>query len=295
MIPATLPCLDEGAVLKTLENLRDACDFVVQVGGMVPGRAPRPLEAFLGQLASVRDRAVVFVRTDLLDRFFAEAFPRIDARIVLVTAGSAGPTPGPHRDRLGDPRISHWFGQNPDLPAPHPNFSALPIGFMDAYWPQGDQAALLRAHRAMPAVSEKPLRACASFHFNRSHPERTEVLRIVRDMPHVAVEPAKLPPDALWARHADFAFAVSPRGSGFDCHRTWEAILLRTIPIVRSSYVDPLYDGFPVAIVSDWREITPAAMAAWRERFADAFTRDVFERLTLDYWLRRIRCSAGRG
>src|SRR3954451_5777108 len=96
MIP-TLPCLDEGAVLKTLENLRDACDFVIQVGGMVPGRPPRPLEAFLPQASSVRDGAVVFVRTDLLDRFFAEAFPRIVARIVLVTAGGAGPAPGHHR------------------------------------------------------------------------------------------------------------------------------------------------------------------------------------------------------
>src|SRR4051794_41939517 len=92
MIP-TLPCLDEGAVLKTLENLRDACDFVIQVGGMVPGRPPRPLEAFLPQASSVRDGAVVFVRTDLLDRFFAEAFPRIVARIVLVTAGGGGPPP----------------------------------------------------------------------------------------------------------------------------------------------------------------------------------------------------------
>src|SRR4051794_41710041 len=125
MIP-TLPCLDEGAVLKTLENLRDACDFVIQVGGMVPGRPPRPLEAFLPQASSVRDGAVVFVRTDLLDRFFAEAFPRIVARIVLVTAGGARPPPRPHPHRLGDRGRPPLVRPDPAPPPPPPHVSPPP-------------------------------------------------------------------------------------------------------------------------------------------------------------------------
>ena len=118
--------------------------------------------------------------------------------------------------------------------------------------------------------------------------------RAERPHPHVFVEPRKISSEPLWMRHVDYAFEISPRGSGFDCHRTWEAILLRTIPIVRTSYVDPLYDGFPVVIVSDWREITPAAMAAWREQWKDGFTAEMFERLTLAHWLTRIHSAAGR-
>ena len=36
-----------------------------------------------------------------------------------------------------------------------------------------------------------------------------------------------------WAGLADFAFEVSPEGNGVDAHRTWEALVLKTIPIVR--------------------------------------------------------------
>ncbi len=293
-LDAARACLEETAVLKTLENLRKTCDFVIQIGGTLPGERARPLDEFLPDAGRMHDGDVVFVRSNMLDEFFSVAFPRIEARIVLITAGWSGPTPGPYRHHLDDPRIIRWFGQNYDLPSPHAKFEALPIGFMDAYWAPGNQRGLLRAHRELPAALAKPLRAFANFQFNISHPERLDVLDIVRTMPHVEVQRRKLSPERLWARRAEFAFEISPRGSGFDCHRTWEAILHRTIPIVRSSYVDPLYNGFPVAVVDDWRDITPEALALWREQFRGAFTLEMFTRLTLAYWTRRIRSAAAQ-
>jgi hypothetical protein len=97
-----------------------------------------------------------------------------------------------------------------------------------------------------------------------------------------------LGPEALWDRHADYAFAVSPRGAGLDCHRTWEALVLRTIPIVKHSTLLPVYGGFPVAVVRDWTEVTPKAMAAWRAALSDRFTACMFRRLTAAHWTARI-------
>ena len=45
---------------------------------------------------------------------------------------------------------------------------------------------------------------------------------------------------------------MSPQGNGLDCHRTWEALILKTIPIVRTSSLDPLYEGLPVVVVHEW-------------------------------------------
>ena len=42
-----------------------------------------------------------------------------------------------------------------------------------------------------------------------------------------------LAPASHWLQHAHFAFVASPSGNGLDCHRTWEALLLRSIPIVK--------------------------------------------------------------
>jgi len=297
MAEAVMYSLDDDAVLKNDENLREACDFIIHDGsGWVSSAVrqnPRPISTFLSQLGDLRDGATIYVKSDMLYGFFAQAFPRIDTRFVLVTAGEDCSTPGVYRCHLDDPRIIQWFGQNCDLPMRHPKFVPIPIGFTDPHHPHGDQVILHRLHRRMPPITDKPLRAHASFQFRPSHPERRRVLEIVRDMPHVDLEPRRIPPELLWIRHANYAFVISPPGNGADCHRTWEALLLRTIPIVRTSWLDPLYDELPVAIIPDWDEITPKAMAAWQAQFKDSFTAPVFARLTRNYWVDRIRMAAG--
>ena len=94
----------------------------------------------------------------------------------------------------------------------------------------------------------------------------------------------------LWREKTRYAFVVSPHGNGLDCHRTWESLVLGNIPIVKRSSIDPLYEGLPVVIVDDWREITPENSKRWLAEHADAFGRpEVQHRLTNDYWLTRAR------
>ena len=38
-------------------------------------------------------------------------------------------------------------------------------------------------------------------------------------------------------------------GNGEDCHRTWEAVLLGSIPIVRSSGIENLYQDAPIYVL----------------------------------------------
>lgn len=298
MIEGMLDTLPETAVLKNHQNLRALCDTVIAeppLGKRIAGwaRDPGLFAPLLDYLADLRDGAVVYVRSDLLDRFFAEVFPRIEVRILLVTATGDWATPGRHRHHLEDPRILHWFGENCDLGTPHPKYEPVPVAFADPDQPFGDQAVLMRVHRCMPSVREKPLTAHASFHLRMSHPERQQVWEIVRHLPGVMPEPKRIPPELLWVHHANHAFAISPRGNGRDCHRTWEALMLRTIPIVMTSPLDPVYAGFPVVIVEDWREITPEAMARWRQERQDSFTAAMFRRLTIDHWAERLRDAGG--
>ena len=286
--------LDQSVVLKNQQNLFEACDFLIHdgIGGVPPD--PRLLDAFLNEIDAVHDRAVIYVKSSLIKGFFEIAFPRLSTSFVLVTAGEDWATPGPYCCHLNDQRIIRWFGQNCDLRARHPKFEAIPLGFADSHWAHGDQAAMMRVHRRMPPVLDKPLKALASFHLNLSHPDRYEVWQRLRGNPNVVFEPRRIPPELLWIHHVNYAFEICPRGAGLDCHRTWEALLLRTIPIVRTSTLDPLYEGLPVVIISDWEEITAEAMALWRERYADGFTAAMFERLTRDYWVSRIWDSCGR-
>jgi hypothetical protein len=116
---------------------------------------------------------------------------------------------------------------------------------------------MVRVHRRMLPVTDKPLKAHASFHLNLSHPDRYGVWQKLRRNANVVFEPRRIPPELLWIHHVCYAFEICPRGNGLDCHRTWEALLLRSIPIVRTSTLDPLYEGFPVVIISTGKRSHP--------------------------------------
>jgi hypothetical protein len=97
----------------------------------------------------------------------------------------------------------------------------------------------------------------------------------------------------LWRRKGAYAFSISPYGNGMDCHRTWEDLSLGCIVIVKTSPIDPLYQGLPVVIVKDWSEITRDNMEKWLDQYGDAFTNPEYRiKLTNAYWLQKIRAAA---
>jgi hypothetical protein len=51
-------------------------------------------------------------------------------------------------------------------------------------------------------------------------------------------------------------FVLSPPGNGFDCHRTWEAIYLGAIPIVKKKFWPFSHLNLPVLVVEDWSELS---------------------------------------
>lgn len=56
----------------------------------------------------------------------------------------------------------------------------------------------------------------------------------------------------------DHKFVVCPKGHGMDCHRNWEALYMRRVPIFKDHpYFRLLMKDYPVLFVTDWAEITP--------------------------------------
>lgn len=55
----------------------------------------------------------------------------------------------------------------------------------------------------------------------------------------------------------DHKFMVCPEGHGMDCHRNWELLYMRRVPIMKKSpYFACLMQGFPVLYVEQWSDIT---------------------------------------
>lgn len=55
----------------------------------------------------------------------------------------------------------------------------------------------------------------------------------------------------------DHKFMLCPLGHGMDCHRNWELLYMRRVPVMKDHpYFRKLMSGFPVLFVQDWSEIT---------------------------------------
>lgn len=84
-------------------------------------------------------------------------------------------------------------------------------------------------------------------------------------------------------------FVLSPEGIGIDCHRTWEALMLGSIPIVKKKLPSSLFDGLPVIQVDDWSEINQnRLMDIAHSVMSKKFN---FSPLFLNYWSKKIHGS----
>jgi len=56
----------------------------------------------------------------------------------------------------------------------------------------------------------------------------------------------------------DHKFVVCPKGHGMDCHRNWESLYLRRVPVFKDHpYFRVLMKDYPVLFVNEWSDITP--------------------------------------
>ncbi len=141
----------------------------------------------------------------------------------------------------------------------------------------------------------------ADFHFNdtaisRKFGEtRTEIREQLANNPNV-IWPAQRSMDPLEPRrrYARHAFVIVTYGRGLDGHRTWEALLLGCIVIVKKGPLDVHYRGLPVVSIEEWEEITAENLARWLAEFGSSFDRSrVAQLLSMEHWSRQIRSAAG--
>ena len=208
------------------------------------GLAARCRHVFDGTLQThpEREEDWWFCKLDQLDAFMATAAPR--RRFVLVTHNSDYPVDVRYRRLLRQWRIRTWFAANVALD--HRKLRPLPLGIANAHWEHGDPEPL----RAAQATSDRKTALIdVSFSLETNAALRRYCLE------QTGLEPApRVPPPQYLLRLASAYFCLSPSGYGIDTHRTWEALYVRTIPIVTRSALTDEYRELPWIVLDDWSE-----------------------------------------
>jgi len=247
--------------------------------------------------------SILYVCNSAIRTFVLETLPFITDRFVLVSGDSDDTMPyGPLSNDefiafIADKRLQHWFCQN--LMISHPKMTHLPIG-LDYHtiskigeqhpWGTGtlpvDQEKELEhcIEDAPPPALRYPLCYSNFHHTVWGIGERGDRKEVVESIPRdiVFYEPDFTPRIAGWKRQSQFSFVLSPKGGGYDCHRTWEALCLGCIPIVKTSGLDPLYADLPVLIVKNWSDVTRELLDSTLRSFSGKEFH--MDKLRLRYW-----------
>lgn len=204
-----------------------------------------------------------FNRPNDLEQFVRTVMPNITKPIRLISGdGDAGVpgslVPGVADAILEHPMVNVWYTQNYDGSMNHPKIRPLPIG-LDLHFGFNIAAEkrltpLFRAaaESAIPAERQDAVFVGA---LGNTNPERAVMYAALESTPHVIFSNQRVDYVDAMREYGRYRFAVSPRGNGIDCHRTWELLTMRTIPILLTSSIDSLFEKLPVVIVKDWAEV----------------------------------------
>ena len=226
----------------------------------------------------------IFVDYNCLQDFAKRILPKIEGAVILVTSnygyGADHPMPGPFDYLLQDPKIIAWFVQNIDR-EPSAKLIPIPIGIANKCWPHGDTKLFDEAIALSQKKKERSIFCYVNYtqHFNRA--ECTDHFQRIG-----AHFTGKISFRDYLRDLSESVFVASPPGNGVDCHRTWEALLLGCYPIVKSSHLNPLYEGLPVVVVQDWEEATQSFLKEKREEFKSQTGSQ--EKLYAPFWLKQL-------
>jgi hypothetical protein len=263
----------------------------------------------------LRDRSIIYVQNSAIGDFYKNYFPKIKNSFVIVSGDADDTMPldklteDEFRTLMNDKRCLHWFSQNAAF-AEHPKFSIIPAGL--------DYHTLTYSHRkhswgdwALPVEQEKRLlsirerarpteqrivKGYSTFHFFMSGKYGYDRVDAIVDIPKDAMFYERIPVDreTTWKNQSQYAFVVSPLTNGLDAHRTWEALALGCIPIVKTSPLMPLFEELPVLIVNEWSEVTRHRLQIFLDEYKKRKSEYNYDKLTLAYWVNKIRSTANR-
>lgn len=262
----------------------------------------------------LKEGSVIWIKSSFVRKFYKEALPILDYPCILVISDGDESFPSSHKDGIRlieSDKIKHIFAQNCDIV--HKKVSPIPIGIdfhslaMEAKWgeprmtPKEQETYLKTLIATLEPTHLRKKKAFVDFHLFDSirlgplkrylewGEDRQTIFNRLKPTHLIDYPETPLRRSLLWKTKGNYAFSISPHGNGLDAHRTWEDLALGCIVIVKTSPLDPLYEGLPVVIVNNWNEITEENLDKWLLQYGDAFTNPSYrEKLTSAYWLHKI-------
>jgi hypothetical protein len=142
-------------------------------------------------------------------------------------------------------KLEKWYAQN--IRFIHEKLSFLPIGIANSQWVHGD----LENFAMIDLTKSKTQKTYFNFNIFTNPSKRTPCAYKLKDK---LTWLSEVSPRNNISRLSEYEFCICPEGNGVDTHRLWEALYVKTIPIViKSEFTDILlHNNIPLVVLDDW-------------------------------------------
>ncbi len=236
-------------------------------------------KTFLPQEVAAED--IVFVKIDFTQSFFEKMHPLIMRPYTLITHNGDRAV-DENLAKSIDSKIIRWYAQN--VSVDNPKILPIPIGLenLDYY----NHGVISRIKKIQQTEHIKKDAILFGFTLDTNPNERSAALSSLLKTKTAEQIKKRLTAKQYCKKLTEYKFVASPQGNGIDCHRTWEAMYLKTVPIVKNSYLTRFFYtiGLPLYLVEDWEEVCSLDEKKLAEIYKKLFPRFSCKALYFDYW-----------
>jgi hypothetical protein len=253
-------------------------------------------------LSKITEHSTVYITGSAVSEF-AKHLDKIQNNFILVSGDCDETIPtdifsdDEFNKFISSDKIIHWYSQN--CIKKHPKLSIIPIGLdyhstgdrNKSMSPVKEEQMFIDIIKLAKPFYEREIKCYSNFYLNKDKPykyyynRRNAVDKVPKEL--VTYEMERVTKNISFTNQIKYAFVISPHGNGLDCHRTWEALCLGCIAIVKKSPIDTLYTDLPVLIIDNWSDLSQDLLNNTVLEFKNRNFN--YDKLKLKYWMDKIK------
>lgn len=231
---------------------------------------------------------IIFCKTDLVKVLFEHLKDHNSKNILITHQSDFEVNFDLFRDKPKS--VVKWFAQNVNFK--DNNLIPIPIGIENHWGPSKGTLIDLNFIENLTqdyTFKEKITNKIYSNFNENNHPSRPTVKKFLSENNLAFFDKFGIPSKEFHENLSKFLFVASPRGNGIDCHRTWESLIMGSIPIVERHFMFDTYINLPIIQIDSWSDLLDESfLTPYLEKYKKKELFHNMEELTMKYWLDKI-------
>ena len=131
----------------------------------------------------------------------------------------------------------------------------IPYGLQRKLDAQDNRLDIIETHMQYNVEPTKLL--YMNHHIQNNTIERSSINELFNEFDWATVQTSRVDYPSFLSNIQNHKFTMCPMGNAVDCHRNWEVLYMKRVPIMKKhKALEKLYDNFPVLFVNEYSDIT---------------------------------------